>query len=120
MLNSLAGALSGTLMTAEPTAFFTAAASHFGNPLWHTVVIAMVCLVLMFGVTSGIEKVSRILMPLFYVLFIILAIWVATLPGAGEGTASCWSQTGPSCWSHTPGSWPWGRLFSPCLSLALE
>ena len=24
-------------------------------------------------------------MPLFYVLFIILAIWVATLPGAGEG-----------------------------------
>ena len=85
VLNSLAGALSGTLMTAEPTAFFTAAASHFGNPLWQTVVIAMVCLVLMFGVTSGIEKVSRILMPLFYVLFIILAIWVATLPGAGEG-----------------------------------
>ena len=85
VLNSLAGALSGTLMTAEPTAFFTAAASHFGNPLWHTVVITMVCLVLMFGVTSGIEKVSRILMPLFYVLFIILAIWVATLPGAGEG-----------------------------------
>ena len=85
VLNSLAGALSGTLMTAEPTAFFAAAASHFGNPLWHTVVIAMVCLVLMFGVTSGIEKVSRILMPLFYVLFIILAIWVATLPGAGEG-----------------------------------
>ena len=85
VLNSLAGALSGTLMTAEPTAFFTAAASHFGNPLWHTVVIAMACLVLMFGVTSGIEKVSRILMPLFYVLFIILAIWVATLPGAGEG-----------------------------------
>ena len=85
VLNSLAGALSGTLMTAEPTAFFTAAASHFGNPLWHTVVIAMVCMVLMFGVTSGIEKVSRILMPLFYVLFIILAIWVATLPGAGEG-----------------------------------
>ena len=85
VLNSLAGALSGTLMTAEPTAFFTAAASHFGNPLWHTVVIAMVCLVLMFGVTSGIEKESRILMPLFYVLFIILAIWVATLPGAGEG-----------------------------------
>lgn len=85
VLNSLAGALSGTLMTAEPTAFFTAAASHFGNPLWHTVVIAMVCLVLMFGVTSGIEKVSCILMPLFYVLFIILAIWVATLPGAGEG-----------------------------------
>ena len=85
VLNSLAGALSGTLLTAEPTAFFTAAASHFGNPLWHTVVIAMVCLVLMFGVTSGIEKVSRILMPLFYVLFMILAIWVATLPGAGEG-----------------------------------
>ena len=45
----------------------------------------MVCLVLMFGVTAGIEKVSKVLMPLFYVLFLGLAIWVGTQPGAGEG-----------------------------------
>ena len=85
VLNSLMGSLSGTLMTSEPAQFFQAAAVEFGNPLWHTVVVAVVCLVLMFGVTSGIEKVSKVLMPLFYVLFLALAVWVAFLPGAGEG-----------------------------------
>ena len=85
VLNSLAGSLSGELMTAEPETFFQAAAVSFGNPVWHIVVVAVVCLVLMFGVTAGIEKVSKVLMPLFYVLFLILAVWVATLPGAGEG-----------------------------------
>lgn len=85
VLNSLMGSLSGILMTSEPAQFFQAAAVEFGNPLWHTVVVAVVCLVLMFGVTSGIEKVSKVLMPLFYVLFLALAVWVAFLPGAGEG-----------------------------------
>ncbi|MEA4932486.1 MAG: sodium-dependent transporter, partial [Lawsonibacter sp.] len=85
VLNSLAGSLSGVLMTAEPSAFFEQAAANFGNPLWHTVVVAVVCLVLMFGVTTGIEKVSKVMMPLFYLLFLALAVWVALLPGAGEG-----------------------------------
>lgn len=85
VLNSLAGSLSGALMTADPAQFFSAAASQLGNPLWHTAVVVIVCLVLMLGVTAGIEKASRVLMPLFFVLFIALAVWVATLSGAGEG-----------------------------------
>ena len=85
VLNSLAGSVTGSLMTADPGVFFSAAASDLGNPLWHTVVVVLVCLVLMFGVTAGIEKVSRVLMPLFYLLFLALAVWVAFRPGAGEG-----------------------------------
>lgn len=85
VLNSLAGSVSGVLLSVDPAPFFQAAASDFGNLLWHTVVVVVVCLVLMFGVTAGIEKVSRVLMPLFFLLFLALAIWVATLPGAGEG-----------------------------------
>ena len=85
VLNSLAGSLSGVLLQSDPSEFFQAAAVDFGNPLWHTVVVLIVCLVLMFGVTAGIEKVSKVLMPLFYVLFLALAVWVATLSGAGEG-----------------------------------
>lgn len=85
VLNSLAGAVSGTLMSAEPAEYFQAAAVSFGNPVWHTAVVVIVCLVLMFGVTAGIEKVSKVLMPLFYVLFLALAVWVGMQPGAGEG-----------------------------------
>ena len=85
VLRSLAGSVSGVLMTAEPNEFFQTAAVNLGNPGWHTVVVVLVCLVLMFGMTSGIEKVSKVLMPVFYVLFLALAVWVGRLPGAGEG-----------------------------------
>lgn len=85
VLNSLVGSLTGTLMSAQPAAFFAEAAVSFGNPVWHSVVVLAVCLLLMFGVTSGIEKVSKIMMPLFFLLFLGLAFWVATQPGAIEG-----------------------------------
>ena len=85
VLNSLAGFVSGQLMSADPAPFFQAAASSMGNPVWHTVVVAVVCLVLIFGVSAGIERVSKVLMPLFFLLFLVLAAWVFTLPGAGEG-----------------------------------
>ena len=85
VLNSLAGFVSGQLMSADPAPFIQAAASSFGNPIWHTVVVAVVCLVLIFGVSAGIERVSKVLMPLFFLLFLVLAAWVFTLPGAGEG-----------------------------------
>ena len=39
----------------------------------------------MFGATKGIEKINRILMPAFFLLFIILAVRVAFLEGAWEG-----------------------------------
>lgn len=85
VLNSLAGFVAGQLMSADPAPFFQAAASSFGNPIWHTAVVAVVCLVLIFGVSAGIERVSKVLMPLFFLLFLVLAAWVFTLPGAGEG-----------------------------------
>lgn len=85
VLNSLAGFISGQLMSADPAPFFQAAASSFGNPIWHTAVVAVVCLVLIFGVSAGIERVSKVLMPLFFLLFLVLAAWVFTLPGAGDG-----------------------------------
>ena len=85
VLNSMFGAATGALMTAQPAEFFQQAAVDFGNPFWHTVVVAAACLVLLFGVTSGIERASRVLMPLFYLLFLALAVWVAMQPGAAEG-----------------------------------
>ena len=37
------------------------------------------------GVTAGIERWSRILMPALIVLMVLLVIYIATLPGAGNG-----------------------------------
>ena len=42
-------------------------------------------IIMALGVTKGIEKMNKIMMPIFFVFFIILLIRVATLPGAVEG-----------------------------------
>lgn len=48
-------------------------------------VIAMVIFVLKGGVRDGIEKASRLLMPLLFLMLIGLAIFVLTLPNASAG-----------------------------------
>lgn len=47
--------------------------------------LALTFIVMIAGVSNGIEKVNKVLMPAFFGLFFILAIRVATLPGAMEG-----------------------------------
>ena len=42
-------------------------------------------LILMLGVGSGIEKANKIMMPIFFALFVILGIYVGFQPGASEG-----------------------------------
>lgn len=85
VLRSLGGSITGAIIDTPSAEFFHQATDSFGSIPWHIVVIAIVCLVLLLGVTKGIEKVSQVVMPLFYILFLGLAIWVAFLPGAAEG-----------------------------------
>ena len=85
VLRSLAGAATGALLSADPGAFFQQAAVDWGNPFWHAAVAVIVCLLLTFGVTGGIERANKIMMPLFFLLFLALAAWVAVQPGALAG-----------------------------------
>lgn len=56
------------------------------SPLfWFVIFMALTYLVVVNGVEKGIEKVSKILMPILVVLSIAIAIYSATLPGAMEG-----------------------------------
>ena len=55
------------------------------NALWQTVGMVIAIGILVLGVGKGIEKANKVMMPLFFVMFIGLAIYVATLPGAAEG-----------------------------------
>ena len=50
----------------------------------HIIVVAGTLLTLFFGAHS-IEKTNKIMMPLFFIIFLILAVRVAMLPGAAEG-----------------------------------
>ena len=85
VLKCLFGCITGELLTVDPGAFFTEMSSTLGNIPCHALIVAMGCGLLLFNATKGIEKVNKILMPSFYVLFVIVAIRVAFLPGASAG-----------------------------------
>src|SRR5699024_6662657 len=51
----------------------------------HLAVVLITVLVLLFGISGGIEKVNRVMMPTFFVLFIIIAVRVFFLPGSMDG-----------------------------------
>ena len=85
VLRTLWGFISGDLMTGDPSAYFGAALGEFGSLPWHIMIIGSTCLILLLGIGGGIEKANEIMMPIFFCLFVGLAVWVSFLPGAGAG-----------------------------------
>lgn len=85
VLRYLFGALSGVMLTMESKEYFSQATGHFGSIPWHLVVVGITMTVLISGVLKGIEKVNRIMMPTFFILFIIIAVRVFFLEGSGAG-----------------------------------
>ena len=80
-----AGSLTGSVLAGDAQAYFSAMAVDFGSIPWHLAAVVLTAGVLMLGVKDGIEKISKFMMPAFFILFVIIAIRVAFLPGAGEG-----------------------------------
>lgn len=85
ILRSLAGSITGELLTQDASVYFSQAAGTLGSVPWHSLAILLAVLLLMFGATKGIEKINKILMPAFFILFALLAVRVALLPGSLEG-----------------------------------
>lgn len=83
VVRSAAGAVTGALLS-QPD-FFSQATGSFGSLPWHVLVVVLVCLMLFSGAAGRIEAVNKVMMPLFFVLFLVVAVRVAFLPGAGEG-----------------------------------
>lgn len=58
----------------------------FQHPmLWFVIFVLANTVVVICGVQKGVEKVSRIMMPLLVVLSIVVAVFAITMPGAGAG-----------------------------------
>ena len=85
-LKYLFAAVSGSLGQVEDMgAYFSALSGNFGSVGWHLLGLALTFLIMLCGVSGGIEKMNKLMMPLFFVFFLILLFRVATLPGAAEG-----------------------------------
>lgn len=53
--------------------------------IWFLIFMALTAVVVMLGVEKGIEKVSKIMMPLLVVLTVFIAVYTLFMPGAMEG-----------------------------------
>ena len=66
---------------------FTLSLIHisFGSVPSHLIPVTATAVILILGVSAGIEKISKFMMPVFFLLFLIIAVRVAFLPGAAAG-----------------------------------
>lgn len=89
ILKYFVGSVTGELFKASSVdefgGMFNAVASSFGNVGWHLVALAITFIIMIYGIASGIEKANKVMMPLFFVMFVGMAIYISTLPGASDG-----------------------------------
>jgi NSS family neurotransmitter:Na+ symporter len=82
---SFAAFLAGRTLT---SADFGALAGGTWEPLcWQLGVVALTTAIIAAGVSKGIEKVTKTLMPLLFILLLACDLRALTLPGAGTGVA---------------------------------
>lgn len=56
-----------------------------GNGVWIIVAIAVSVIIMALGVAGGIEKACKVLIPALFGVFLVLAVYIAFLPGAADG-----------------------------------
>ncbi|WP_237154712.1 sodium-dependent transporter [Oryzibacter oryziterrae] len=82
-------AISGSIATTDPKVAGVAFGELVSNPwaslFWQWVVLGLTGFIIAFGVSKGIEAVTRRLMPVLFALLILLCIRSLTLSGAGQG-----------------------------------
>lgn len=72
-------------LTAQDTFFTSFISSPIEPIMWQIIFVLATFIVVIKGVKGGIEKASRIMMPVLLVLSIIVAVYSVSLPGAMEG-----------------------------------
>ncbi|MBO5312505.1 MAG: sodium-dependent transporter [Clostridia bacterium] len=78
--------VTGSGVESSVDGYFEGFVAKTGEPIfWFAVFIAITVLIVLFGVVKGIERVSKIMMPVLAVLSVFIAVYTMLIPGAWEG-----------------------------------
>ena len=75
----------GDTRTTMSTMFTDFVSSTWMPIIMHTVFLFATTLIVMVGIKDGIEKFSKVMMPLLFFMVLAIAVYSLTLPGAGRG-----------------------------------
>lgn len=86
VMKYIATYVSGSNFGGDTSSYFV---NHVTNPIepliWHVAFMVLTVSIVTRGVSAGIEKVSKFLMPVLFIILIAIAGRAITLPGAEEG-----------------------------------
>ena len=86
LLKSLTFSFTGGESQTSIHTMFTDLVSSIWTPIIvHTVFLLATTVIVMIGIKDGIEKFSKVMMPMLFVMVLAIAIYSLTLPGAGKG-----------------------------------
>ncbi|MEW8973138.1 MAG: sodium-dependent transporter [Tissierellaceae bacterium] len=86
ILRFTVGSITGAVTNSPDSgAYFGMIAGKFGSVGWHFAGLVLTFSIMVAGISAGIEKVNKFMMPAFFGMFLILAVRVLLLPGSGAG-----------------------------------
>ncbi|HAK43782.1 MAG TPA: sodium-dependent transporter [Clostridium sp.] len=77
--------ISGNIKNIDIPNYFDSFAGSAETIPWNLLAIGLALVIVCMGISKGIEKINKIIMPMLFGIFILLAIRSLTLPGAIEG-----------------------------------
>lgn len=111
VLKAFVNSMTGSLMTGNPAEWFESISLvNYSVVPFHVVVVVGTLLTLLLGADS-IEKSNKIMMPIFFIIFIVLAIRVSMLPGAAEGYKFMFSPRWEALADPMVWIWAMGQAF---------
>lgn len=85
-VHSVASDIAGSTLADDHAAYFSAFISNPWRPVLYTVVAMLIThTIIALGVRKGIERCSRMLMPVLLVMLVVLAVRSLLMPGGHEG-----------------------------------
>ncbi len=86
VLKYLVSFVSGQAAAAAGNDYFNSFIAQPVQPVvWFGIFVVVTAVIVLLGVENGVEKASKILMPVLVVLSIVIAVYTITRPGAWEG-----------------------------------
>lgn len=77
--------ITGEISSINTEVYFSTFTGSPSAVFWHGLAVIITLIIVSFGVSNGIEKINKVIIPLLFIIFIVLIAKSLSLPGSNEG-----------------------------------